>query len=171
MSNSGFPQQRLDFDPFQTPQTSVYDDKSATGSSGSATRKLISIRIKPPVNGGDGLSSSQLAQMLLEQINDPQSKLHASIGRHGALGAGVLAPPDSDLTGQSCSTHNCWLIQLRRFRPILVSRSPHAHGALKRSPVSLVRALLYPCCPPFQRSMSHPYKTPPRPAGRPLAPK
>ena len=62
----------------------------------SPKRRLVSIRILPHRAGEDAsLSSDKLAQAILEQANDPQSKLRTTPGLEGILGA-FLAPRGID---------------------------------------------------------------------------
>jgi hypothetical protein len=93
-----------DTDSVKTPQTSVYQENSVSGSStSSASRKLVSIRIQPPRHGEEGaISSEKLAERLLEMINDPQSKLRATVGLEGIQGHGVRPPPDYNAGKQKC---------------------------------------------------------------------
>ena len=59
-------------------------------------RRLVSIRILPPRDGEiRALTSEQVAQQIMQQANDPQSKMRTTIGLEGILGA-FLAPRGID---------------------------------------------------------------------------
>jgi hypothetical protein len=62
----------------------------------SPRRRFVSIRILPARDVGDGsLSSDKIAQAIMQQANDPQSKLRNTPGLQGILGA-FLAPRGID---------------------------------------------------------------------------
>ncbi len=78
-----------------------YRDLPTESDSAFPRRRLVSIRILPARDVGDGsLTSDKIAQAIMQQANDPQSKLRNTPGLQGILGA-FLAPRGIDPGSQS----------------------------------------------------------------------
>lgn len=98
MPASNVPMQIDGFEPGPDNVEDLLDDGKNRNTTDFATqrRRLLAIRILPPMDGDDAsLTSDKLAQAIMQQANDPQSKLRNTIGLEGILGA-FLAPRGID---------------------------------------------------------------------------